>query len=82
MKKTIKIHICPEFLYANDIFIRPLTLPGKVKGFCTEQYQQNIICINKNIDPQYQQKILSHELTHILRRDLDSLLPVKALEFF
>jgi Zn-dependent peptidase ImmA (M78 family) len=82
MKKTIKIRICQDFLYANDIFIRPLPLPGRVKGFCTEQYQKNIICINNNINKYQQEKIFRHELKHILCHDLDSKLPVQYIEFF
>jgi len=82
MKKKVRIRLGQDFLYANDIYIRDLILPARVKAFCTDQHNQNIICLNSTSAPQTRKKALDHELHHILRDDLHSDCLVQKIENF
>jgi Zn-dependent peptidase ImmA (M78 family) len=80
MKKIIEFRLSSNTLKANKIFIRVLPLPLGVKGFCTKKNNIYIVCINSNINQNGQNKTLSHEIKHLLNKDLYSNRPVSELE--
>ncbi len=50
----------------NMIFIRGLSLPGKVRGVTVKDSDDNYnIYVNTNLNPEQQQKAIAHELKHI-----------------
>lgn len=49
----------------GDIFIRGLSLPGKVRGVTVEVQDDFIVFINTNLCPETQQRAIQHEIKHI-----------------
>jgi Zn-dependent peptidase ImmA (M78 family) len=80
MKKKVKFRISPDTLNANSIFVRKIPLPLSVKGFCTYQHSNYLVCINSDTNASIQQNAIAHELKHILNKDLHSKKHVSKLE--
>ena len=69
-----------EYLPKEDIWITPVEMPMRIKGFCKFIDDCNCAIINANLSPAAALRALDHEVGHLEDDDLHSEESVEELE--
>lgn len=69
-----------EYLEDDDVYITYMPMPMRVKGFCKVVNGDDCAIINSNLAPDIMRATIRHEIKHLHRGDLRSILKVKELE--